>query len=113
MELRYQSHIASAQGRMFGLSSGRDTGRDFVGIIGIGNELREIIGGDNSMTAGYWWGHVTSVHAKYTPLVALRADYGPAFTQRKGVSDPLHPSGPSLCTLQGPDVCLPKIVPFR
>ena len=32
--------------------------------------MREIVGGDNSMIAGYWWGHVTSVHAKYTPLCA-------------------------------------------
>ena len=64
---------------MFGLSFGRDTGRDFGSfsprsdcrrgrIIGIGNELKEIIGGDNSIIAGYWWGHVTSVHTKYTPM---------------------------------------------
>ena len=50
---------------MFGLSFGRDTGRDFVsfspvsivdgggwGVIGIGNEFRKMIGGDNAMTAG-------------------------------------------------------------
>ena len=36
----------------------------------IGNLLREIIGGDKSIfnDIEYWWGHVTSVHAKYTPL---------------------------------------------
>ena len=27
--------------------------------------MREIIGGDNSTTAGYRRGHVTSIHAKY------------------------------------------------
>ena len=25
------------------------------------------------MTAGYWWGHVTSVNAKYTPLNVTQA----------------------------------------
>ena len=42
----------------------------------------------------------------------LRADYGPTFTQRKGVTDPLRPCGPSLYPPQGPDVRLPKIVTF-
>jgi hypothetical protein len=42
----------------------------------------------------------------------LRGDYGPTFTQRKGVTDPLPPCGPSLRPPQGPDVRLPKIVTF-
>ena len=41
-----------------------------------------------------------------------RADYGPAFTQRKGVTDPLRPRGPSLRPHRGPDprggVLLPR-----
>ena len=43
----------------------------------------------------------------------LRADYGPTFIQRKGVTDPLRPCGPSLRPTQGPDVRLPEIVTFR
>ena len=60
-------------------------------------------------------------YASFTHAV-LRADYGPTFTQRKGVTDPLRPCGPSLQTLladppcvhrKGPDVRLPEIVTFR
>ena len=43
----------------------------------------------------------------------LRADYGPTFTQNKGVTDPLRPCRPSLRPPQGPDVRLPTIVTFR
>ena len=42
----------------------------------------------------------------------LRADYGPTFTQRKWLMDPLRPCGPSLRPPQGPDVHLPKTVTF-
>ena len=42
--------------------------------------FREIIGGDNSMTAGYRWGHVTSVHGKYIyALGSLGSVAPPAF----------------------------------
>ena len=46
-------------------------------------------------------------------ICELRADYGPVFTQLKGLIDPLLPCGPSLRRPQGPDVRLPKIVTFR
>ena len=59
---------------MFGLSFGDDTSRNVTGFESsdrvpiVGDRIIIIIGGDNSMTAGYWWGRVTSVHDKYTPL---------------------------------------------
>ncbi|CAI5686360.1 unnamed protein product [Oreochromis niloticus] len=38
-------------------------------------EREQIIGGDNSIIAGYWWGHVPSVHAKSTPLAEIRCTF--------------------------------------
>ena len=39
--------------------------------------------------------------------------YGSTSTKRKGVCRPLAPCRPSLRPLQGPGVCLPKIVTLR
>ena len=80
---------------MFGLSFGRDPGRDFVSFPPVlivdggggggggggrapvlppvtpphpGEGVLSVLEINLGMTAGYWWGHGTTVHAKYTHL---------------------------------------------
>ena len=57
--------------------------------------------------------YMSSGWKKHLGVNVLRISYGSMSTQRKGVTDPLRPCGPSLCPLQAPDVRLPKIVTLR
>ena len=62
----------------------------------------EIIGGDNSMTAGYRWRLVTSVHAKSTPLLRLsqtrlRSDRATSRHRPRPHNVLLYPSPTSYC----------------
>ena len=56
-----------------------------------------------------WWPMRSTTHL-IIPVSNIEGLWGmvPLFTQRKGVTDPLRPCGPSLRPPQGPDARPPK-----